>query len=166
MYKKNGTVFYTSSLTPTYPLIVDTALDENGCTLSNVVLSCGASGTAQVQWLISDHLGTPRIILDQTGSPATLKRHDYLPFGEEISSGTGARTSAMGYVAGDGVRQQFTSKERDAETGLDFLGARYYANIQGRFIGVDPYDINLERQVTSDPEAAEELFRNYVEQPQ
>jgi len=29
-YKKNGTVFYTSSLTPTYPLVVDTALHGNG----------------------------------------------------------------------------------------------------------------------------------------
>ena len=136
-YKKNGVVFYTSSLTPIYPLVVDTALHANGCTLSNVVLSSGATGTAKVQWLVSDHLGTPRLILDQTGSLATLKRHDYLPFGEEISSGTGGRTSAMGYVAGDGVRQQFTKQERDVETGLDYVGARYYSSSQGRFTGVD-----------------------------
>lgn len=30
-----------------------------------------------------------------------------------------------------------TSKERDTETGLDFFGARYYGNIQGRFTSVD-----------------------------
>lgn len=44
----------------------------------------------------------------------------------------------MGYGAADGVRQKFTSKERDVETGLDFFEARYYASAQGRFTSVDP----------------------------
>jgi len=34
--------------------------------------------------MVTDHLGTPRLILDQTGSLATVSRHDYLPFGEEL----------------------------------------------------------------------------------
>jgi hypothetical protein len=38
--------------------------------------------------------------------------------------------------------------------------------MQGRFTGVDPYDINLERQNTPDPEEANALFRNYISQPQ
>jgi RHS repeat-associated protein len=29
---------------------------------------------------------------------------------------------------------QFTGKERDAETGLDYFGARYYSGAQGRFM--------------------------------
>ena len=33
---------------------------------------------------------------------------------------------------------QFTGKERDAETGLDYFGARYYSGAQGRFLSVDP----------------------------
>jgi len=37
----------------------------------------------------------------------------------------------------DGVRQQFTSKERDVEIGLDYFGARYYGSTQGRFISTD-----------------------------
>ncbi len=49
----------------------------------------------------------------------------------------GGRTTAQGYT-GDNVRQKFTSKERDIETGLDYFGARYYASTQGRFTGVDP----------------------------
>ena len=37
----------------------------------------------------------------------------------------------------DGVRQQFTGKERDGETGLDYFGARYYSSSQGRFTSPD-----------------------------
>jgi len=43
-----------------------------------------------------------------------------------------------GYASADGVGQQFTSKERDNETGLDYFGARYFASVQGRFTSVDP----------------------------
>src|SRR6185295_8113319 len=96
-----------------------------------------ASG-GKVQWLVPDHLGTPRMIVDETGSLASVKRHDYLPFGEELYAGTGGRTTSLGYTSGEGVRQQFTAKERDIETGLDYFGARYFASIQGRFTSPDP----------------------------
>ena len=91
----------------------------------------------KIQWLVPDHLGTPRIILDQTGSLANVKRHDYLPFGEELFAPAGGRNAAQGYESGDGVRQQFTSKERDVETGLDYFEARYYSSSQGRFTSPD-----------------------------
>jgi len=66
-----------------------------------------------------------------------MKRHDYLPFGEELFAPTSGRTAAQGYASGDGVRQQFTQKERDVETGLDYFGARYYAGTHGRFTSPD-----------------------------
>ena len=81
-------------------------------------------------------LGTPRIVLDQTGSLSGVSRHDYLPFGEELFAA--GRTPQLGYTGGDGARQKFTGKERDDETGLDFSSARYYSSIQGRFTGPDP----------------------------
>jgi RHS repeat-associated protein len=102
------------------------------------------SSTPSIQWLISDHLGTPRMVLDQTGSLANMKRHDYLPFGEELIAPTSGRSAAQGYSGGDGVRQQFTAKERDTETGLDYYGARYYASLQGRFSGTDPIPVTKE----------------------
>ena len=34
--------------------------------------------------------------------------------------------------------KKFTGKERDAETGLDYFGARYFASAQGRFSSPDP----------------------------
>jgi len=98
----------------------------------------GVSGEGRVQWLVTDHLGTPRMIVDQSGALSTLKRHDYLPFGEELFAGAGGRTTTLGYASGDSVRQQFTQKERDVETGLDYFGARYHSSVQGRFTSPDP----------------------------
>ncbi len=98
------------------------------------------AGNNVVQWLVADQLGTPRMLADKTGSLAGIKRHDYLPFGEELLAGTGNRSLASGYSA-DNVRQKFTSKERDIETGLDYFEARYYSSVQGRFTTVDPENV-------------------------
>ena len=147
-YRKNGTLLYTSTVSPTYPLLVDTALYTNGSTISNVVISgaSGGGGSANVKWLVSDHLGTPRMIFDQTGSLANVSRHDYLPFGEELYAGAGGRSTGQGYTSSDNVRQKFTLKERDNETGLDYFLARYYSSTQGRFTSADPILITPDRQ--------------------
>jgi len=112
----------------------------------------GGGGGTQVRWLVTDHLGTPRMVLDQGGSLATVKRHDYLPFGEELIAPIGGRTAAQGYAGGDGVRQQFTLKERDTETGLDYFLARYYSSTQGRFTGIDPGNYQARLDLT-DPQS-------------
>jgi RHS repeat-associated protein len=101
------------------------------------------ASTADVRWLVSDQLGTPRMIFDSTGSLANVSRHDYLPFGEDIYANTGLRTTTMGYTAAgysaaDAARQKFTGQERDAETGLDYMHVRYCSSAQGRFVSVDP----------------------------
>jgi RHS repeat-associated protein len=101
-----------------------------------------AAGAADVRWLVADQLGTPRIIMDKTGSLAGVRRRDYLPFGEEIPADTTWRTPSRGY-AGDNVRQEFTGYERDTETALDYAQARYFASTQGRFTSVDPVAINV-----------------------
>jgi RHS repeat-associated protein len=97
--------------------------------------------TGTCQWLVTDALGTPRMIADQTGSLGGMKRRDYLPFGEEILAGIGHRQSTNGYsISGSNApRQQFTSKERDAETGLDYFDARYYGSVYGRFTSPDEF---------------------------
>jgi hypothetical protein len=65
-------------------------------------------GAADIEWLVTDQLGTPRMIFDKTGSLANTKRHDYLPFGEELFATQGLRTGTMGYSVNDSVRQKFT----------------------------------------------------------
>ena len=123
-----------------------------------------SAGAEKIQWLVADHLGTPRMVFDQSGT--VVKRHDYLPFGEELSAGVGGRSPGLGYSGGDGIRQQFTEKERDNETGLDYFGARYYSGNHGRFTGTDPFDINIECQRTADQDEADTLFREYIGEPQ
>src|SRR5437762_5866190 len=88
------------------------------------------------------------MIFDQSGSLATVSRHDYLPFGEELTT-QGGRTPGLGY-GGDTTRQKLTQKERDNETGLDYFGARYFASTQGRFISVDPLGASA---IVSDPQS-------------
>lgn len=101
----------------------------------------------ETAWLVADQLGTPRLVAERTGSLAGIRRHDYLPFGEELYSGAGGRTPTRGYSARDNVRQQFTQKERDTETGLDYIYARHYAGTQGRFTSCDPMVISKEHTV-------------------
>src|SRR6266404_4411075 len=102
-------------------------------------MDCWSSGSSSssvnINWLVTDQLGTPRMIFDKTGALANVKRHDYAPFGEELFNGL--RTTAMGYAAADSTRQKFTHKERDIETGLDYFLARYYSSTQGRFTSPD-----------------------------
>jgi len=85
------------------------------------------------RYTTSDHLGSPRVVTNSSAGVAS--RHDFMPFGEELYNG--GRTVGMGYGAADGLRQKFTSKERDNETGLDFFEARYYASVHGRFTSPD-----------------------------
>ena len=46
------------------------------------------------------------------------------------------------------VGETFTGKERDAETGLDYFGARYLSGAQGRFTSPDPVFFKLNRVVS------------------
>jgi RHS repeat-associated protein len=117
----------------------------------NAFATCGSardlSGALyrETFWLVSDLLGTPRMIVDRSGSLAGVKRHDYLPFGEELYANVSGRTSTQGYSAVDNIRQKFTGYERDDETNLDYAQARYYANVQGRFTSPDQLLINAGR---------------------
>jgi RHS repeat-associated protein len=119
------------------------------------------SGTVyrETFWLVTDHLGTPRMVVDKSGSLASIKRHDYLPFGEELGAGVGGRTTTQGYTT-DNLRQKFGGgQERDSETGLDFMQARYYSSTMGRFTSADslagrvvnPQTLNLYSYVRNNP---------------
>jgi RHS repeat-associated protein len=77
-----------------------------------------------VAYYFSDHLKTASVITDAAG---TIKAEsDYYPWGGELQ-----------FVNNDSNDYKFTGKKRDAETGLDYFGARYYSNPFGRFLTPD-----------------------------
>jgi RHS repeat-associated protein len=57
----------------------------------------------------------------------------------------GGRSGVTGYGIDEGLRQKFTAKERDSESGLDYFGARYFSGAQGRFTSTDPVAMTVQR---------------------
>jgi RHS repeat-associated protein len=102
-----------------------------------VVWDGSETGDRQLQWLVQDHLGSTRMVVDRSGSLGGVRRHDFAPFGEELFAGVGIRNASIGYGV-DSVREKFTGYEHDDETDLDFAEARYYSAKQGRFTSTDP----------------------------
>jgi RHS repeat-associated protein len=98
-----------------------------------------SSGTI---FLAEDHLGSTRQTSDSNGN--NQQCHDYKPFGEDLQQGTGGRTTCYPASANpaypslpDVQAMKFTGKERDAETGMDYFGARHLSGGQGRFMSAD-----------------------------
>jgi RHS repeat-associated protein len=88
------------------------------------------------EYLTADHLGSTRVVTNV--SMGVVGRHDFRPFGDEVT-GTAARSGVVGYGSDGAVAQKYTSKERDAETGLDWFESRYYSSAQGRFTSPDEF---------------------------
>jgi len=78
-----------------------------------------------IHYYISDHLHSTSKVVSSAG--ALENDSDYFPFGGERQ-----------YLASVGDQHfKFTGKERDAESGLDYFGARYYSSIMGRWMSPD-----------------------------
>jgi RHS repeat-associated protein len=115
-----------------------------------MVAEYGQSSTAtdKIRYIMLDRQGSTRAILNQ--SATVLARFDYQPFGEEISTGVGMRTTSQGYGGSDSSRQRYALTERDDATGLDHTWWRKYENIAGRWTSPDPYKGSME---ISDPQS-------------
>src|SRR5574344_1316414 len=77
----------------------------------------------------SDHLGSAQYVTDYEGGE--YERIEYTPYGETSVD----KTTAGGYFD---TPYKFTAKERDAETGLYYYGARYLDPKYSRWISADP----------------------------
>lgn len=112
------------------------------------------SSTPSVAYTTADHLGSPRVITNEQAQVES--RRDFMPFGEELYTGVGGRSSSINYgSSADDVRQKFTGYQKDSETNLDFAEARMYENGFGRFTAVDPL---LASGQSSDPQT----FNRYI----
>ena len=76
-----------------------------------------------------DHLGSASWITDLSGQP--VQHLQYKPFGGDYIDQQDPNTEYS-------ERFHFTGKERDAETGFDYFGARYYSSSLGIWLSVDP----------------------------
>ena len=102
-----------------------------------------------VEYYHLDAIGNVRAVTNEAGQ--VVERHDYLPFGEECT--TGACASNPGLDAGQ--PRKFTGKERDTETGLDYFGARYYGSKIGTIH--DDRSVPGDEGVAGQPAAMEPL---------
>jgi RHS repeat-associated protein len=101
---------------------------------------CVTMNGSGIKYVLSDIQGSTRAVMDNNGGSSTVvSRHDYLPFGEEIWSGTGMRSSSQGYGITDRNRQKYGLTERDDATGLDHTWWRKYESFAGRWTSPDPY---------------------------
>lgn len=105
------------------------------------------AGNGGTQYSMSDQQGTPRVVLNDSGS--VLIRHDYQPFGEELSSTVGLRSTTLGYGQADAIKQKYAGMEAD-ETGLSHTLWRQYDGKSGRWTSPDPYGGSM---TTADPQS-------------
>jgi len=84
----------------------------------------------EVNYFITDHLGSTRVIVDNSG---TIKeQNDYYPFGMRYQSNSGSPISTNRYT--------FSGKEIQTTGNVNYLdfGARQYDEFTGRWFAIDP----------------------------
>lgn len=83
-----------------------------------------------VTYFHNDLSGTPMAATDANGN--LLWKETYRPYGERLLNAASPNTNRLWYGG----------KPEDATTGLSYFGARYYNSQIGRFMGVDPKEVD------------------------
>lgn len=90
-----------------------------------------------VHYYLSDHLKSTSMVVSAAG--IVEEESDYSSFGTEYP------------ITGTGVNHyKFTGTERDSESSMDFMQARYYSSVLGRFTQPDP--LIMQKQKLLDPQ--------------
>jgi RHS repeat-associated protein len=103
---------------------------------ANVTNTAKRVNYAQTNNYVYDHLGNTRIVYvpNSWNATASVSNYavdyaaDYSPYGKILRE----------YVSSSREKFLTTQHERDAETGLDYRGARYYDSDVARFLSLDP----------------------------
>jgi RHS repeat-associated protein len=82
--------------------------------------------TGQYYYFTSDQINSTRVVTDSNGTVVYSAAHD--PYGGIQKTWVNSYDPSL----------KFSGKQRDAESGLDYFGARYYDRSNYRFISVDP----------------------------
>lgn len=123
--KSSGTMYWPG---PSAETLTETSLagtiDEEYVYFNGERIARVDSPGGTVNYYFSNHLGSASVIATAAGDIS--EQTDYYPFG------------GIAYTSGsDPNHYQFTGKERDAESGLDYFGARHYASSLGRYMRPD-----------------------------
>ena len=104
----------------------------------------------------SDHLGSCSVVTDSVG--ALIEEVAYYPYG----------TPRESFRPNDGpaaLDYSFTDKERDSESGLVAMGARYYLDGMGAFASPDPRYTEAPRLAAGSKED-QDAFQSFLKDPQ
>lgn len=85
--------------------------------------------TTSITFFHNDVLGSPAVATDASG--AVVWKESYLPYGHRLQAPAAAANNKLWYAG----------KQLDPNTGLSYMGARYYSPVVGRFMGMDPKGI-------------------------
>jgi RHS repeat-associated protein len=100
-----------------------------------------ADPTLEVRYYHQDHLGSSSVMTDATGQ--LVSESTFYPFGHPRNEHE-PRNVKEAYG--------FTQKERDGESGLNYLEARYLISSTGRFNSVDPFTLDISPSALGDPQ--------------
>ena len=92
--------------------------------------SSPTGGDKTFEWYLKNHLGSTMLVYGTTGTasgPELKHAYDYRSFGEQIDL----------TKRNDKVTENFTGKEKDDETELNYFGARYLDPMLGMWTSVD-----------------------------
>lgn len=81
-------------------------------------------------YMLTDALGS--VVADSSPVGGILSRYRYAPYGESLGAPLGTPMDGLGY----------TGHDMDADTGLTYMQQRYYDPIVGRFLAIDPNNMD------------------------
>jgi RHS repeat-associated protein len=82
---------------------------------------------SEIRYYVVDQVSSVKVTLDGRGN--VLARHEYLPYGDELSLSP--------HSGGEGGGAKFNAQEKDEESGLDFFNARHYDSEIAHFVSAD-----------------------------
>jgi RHS repeat-associated protein len=171
-YYRNNTVIYTSGVTPSYPLYLDTSFYSPGSKLKGALLCAGSACTSGAPYtsyytfggkavgmrranyptaasnsqfrIVGDHLGSTTLLVDVAIPPSVVQRQYHKPYGE-----TAWQYEATSMGADSLTNVGYTGQRTDEDsTGLMFYNARVYDPVLSTFVSADPVVIDA-----NDPKA-------------
>jgi RHS repeat-associated protein len=102
------------------------ALTLASFSLAGLLGNVDAQAADIITYYHNDISGTPLLATDAAGN--VVWKENYQPYGDKLNKQPASAGNKVG----------FAGKPYDGNTGLSYMGARYYDPVIGRFMGIDP----------------------------